>query len=424
MHRLVDRIWGDDIMRALTGARGSLPVWAGLALLLAATSPPRAAAQTPAGPEVVPGVAASLDLSLIAHPLEHPWSIAFLPDGDILVTERPGRLRLVREGALLPEPVRGVPEMLTGLQAGLLDVLPDTGFADSRLLYLSYVVGTPEAASVRIMRARLAGEELVDQEVIFESRPPAPGLEQFGGRLAFGPDGLLYLTLGDRFAGERAQDLGDHAGSTVRLGRDGGVPPDNPFLGVPGALPELFTVGHRNPQGLALDPAGRRLWSHEHGPQGGDELNVLEGGRNYGWPRVTYGVDYDGTPIGTGTHAPGTEPPVRHWTPSVATSGMAFVAGDRFAGWQGSLLIGTLREQALLRLELEGGRVTREERLVEGLIGRIRDVRSAPDGYVYLVTDDPEGGLYRLAPTVEQAVRLLGDDPHRPASETAVDQPG
>jgi glucose/arabinose dehydrogenase len=359
---------------------------------------------TPAGSE--------LTMTLIASPLEYPWSIAFLPDGDILVTEKPGRLRLVRDGALLPEPVGGTPEVLTGEHAGLLDIVLDPDFERNRLLFLSYIHGMEEAATVRIMRARLDDTRLVEQQVIFESRPPVPGLEQFGGRLAIGPDGLLYATLGDRFRGKPAQDLGNHVGSIIRIGRDGHIPDNNPFLGLPGALPEIFTIGHRNPQGLALEPTGKWLWAIEHGPKGGDELNIIQAGRNYGWPVITYGVDYDDTPIGIGAHAPDMEPPIHYWVPSVAPSGLTFYEGDRFPDWHGNLLVSTLRGQ-LLRLELAEDTMIGEDVLIEELVGRIRDVRTGPDGYVYLVTDAPDGGLYRLGPPYEQAVHV----PQEPSSE-------
>jgi glucose/arabinose dehydrogenase len=351
-------------------------------------------------------------MTTIAEPFEHPWSIAFLPDGGILVTEKPGRLRLLRDGVLLPDPIGGTPEVLTGDHAGLLDIVVDPDFERSRLLFLSYIHGSQEAATVRIMRAQLDGTQLAEQEVIFESRPPAPGLDQFGGRLSLDRDGFLYLTLGDRFRGWPAQDLGDHAGSIVRIGRDGRVPGDNPFIAVPGALPEIFTIGHRNPQGLALEPAGRRLWSNEHGPKGGDELNIIRAGHNYGWPPITYGVDYDDNPIGIGTEAPGMDQPVHYWVPSVAPSSLTFYEGDRFPDWRGNLLVGTLRGQ-LLRLELAGDLVVGEEQLIEELVGRIRDVRTGPDGYVYLVNDTPEGGLYRLEPTYEQTTQA----PRQPTLE-------
>ena len=346
---------------------------------------------------------AEVMLDRIAGPLEHPWSIAFLPDGGILVTEKPGRLRLVHQGELLPEPVAGVPEVLFAGHGGLLDVVLDPDHASNGLLYFSYIHGTEEAAAVRIMRAQLEGMRLTGQEVIFESHPPVSGADQFGGRLAIGSDGLLYATMGDRFRGGPAQDLGDHAGSIVRIKRDGHAPEDNPFLGFPGALSEIFTIGHRNPQGLAFEPAGKRLWAVEHGPQGGDELNVIRAGRNYGWPEITYGMDYDGTPIGIGVHAPGMEQPIHYWVPSVAPSGMTFYEGDLFPDWRGKLLVSTLSGQLLL-LDLGEDAVIAQQAVIEGSIGRIRDVRSGPDGFVYLVNDAPDGGLYRMGPAFDQAV--------------------
>jgi glucose/arabinose dehydrogenase len=351
--------------------------------------------------DMLPG--SNISLTRITGPFERPWAIAFLPDGDILVTEKPGRLRLVHKGVLRPDPVAGLPEVLYGDHAGLLDVAIDPDYQTNGLIYLSHMVGTREASTMRVVRARLDEGSLVDQEIVFESAPPAAGLDQLGGRLAIGPDGMLYATLGDRFLGDPAQDIGDHAGSIIRIGRDGRAPEDNPFTGQAGALPELYAIGHRNPQGLAFEPARDRLWSVEHGPQGGDELNLIRPGRNYGWPVITHGIDYDGTRIGVGSHAAGMDQPVRYWVPSVAPSGMTFYEGDRFPGWNGSLLISTLSGQ-LLRLEIDGDAVVGEEVVLDGQIGRVRDVRAAPDGFIYLIDDDEAGGLYRLEPLFEQAV--------------------
>lgn len=341
----------------------------------------------------------------VAGPFHFPWGFAFLPDGGILVTEREeGRLRLVTGGEIYPDGLQGVPEVLAGEHAGLLDVLLDPEFAANRTLYLSYTVGRRDALSLRILRAELAGRALVHQEVIFESRPPAPGLTQLGGRLAFGADGMLYLTLGDRFQEARAQDLRDHAGSIIRIRPDGGIPADNPFAGRPDALPEIYSYGHRNPQGLALEHSTGRLWSTEHGPKGGDELNIIEAGQNYGWPFATFGVGYDGVPISASTWVPGTVLPVHHWTPSVAPSSLAYYDGVAMpAAWRGNLLVGTLAGETLIRLELTPeGRIARETRLLTRALGRIRDVGVAPGGFVYLLTDGPDGALYRLEPEGEE----------------------
>jgi glucose/arabinose dehydrogenase len=334
----------------------------------------------------------------VAGPFEFPWAIAVLPDGRVLLTERTGRLRIVQDDANVSAQLSGTPPVLSGGHGGLLDVRPAPDFADSHELFLSYVHGRPDAAVVRVMRGRLEGTRLVEQSVIFESRPPVPGLEQLGGRLAFGPDGCLFLTLGDRWEGGRAQDLLDHAGSIIRVYRDGTVPSDNPFAGRPDALPEIYSYGHRNPQGLVAH--GGRLWSVEHGPQGGDELNVIEPGANYGWPLATHGVDYDGSPIGTGATAPGVTPPLHVWVPSVAPSSLAAYDGAFMPPrWRDSLLVGTLAGETLIRLTIgDDGPPTEERLLVQHRLGRLRDVAVSSEGVIYLLTDGPEGMLYRLEP--------------------------
>jgi aldose sugar dehydrogenase len=320
--------------------------------------------------------------------------MAILPDGKILVTEQVGRLRIVENGRLLPDPVIGVPSE----QINLLDVALDPDFRANQIVYLSYLHGTKEAATVRIWRAKLHGTNLVDGSDIFETRPAVPGLHQVGGRLAFGPDGLLYVSLGDRTQQHRAQDLLDDSGSILRLHPDGRIPEDNPFVGMNSALPEIFSYGHRNPQGLVSDASDGRIWSHEHGPKGGDEVNIIRSGHNYGWPITTSGIGYDGIPIGVGPDAPGVMSPVHYWMASVAPSGMAFYESDQIPNWRGSLLIGALAGEMLLRLEFVNEAVVREERLLVQEIGRIRDVRVGTDGFVYVLTDGPEGLLYRLEP--------------------------
>jgi glucose/arabinose dehydrogenase len=335
----------------------------------------------------------------IAGPFEFPWSIGFLPDGAILVTEKPGRLQLIRAGSAMQE-VGGVPPVLSGLHAGLLDVAVDSDFAQTGTLYLSYVHGTEAASTIRVLKARLdlAAKTLLDQQIIFESDPPDASLEQLGGRLALTGDGHLLLTLGDRWEGRRAQDLSDHAGSIIRIRLDGAVPEDNPFLSVAGAKPEIWTYGHRNPQGLAIEQTSGQVWSIEHGPQGGDELNLIESGLNYGWPIITFGVDYDGSSIGLGNAAPGMEQPVHHWTPSIAPSGLTVEQDrDQFKVW-----VGALAGQMIAHLTLQQGQVRRERHLFEGELGRIRDIRRGPDDLLYVITDDPAGWLYQLQPTTEQ----------------------
>lgn len=337
----------------------------------------------------------------IAGPFEFPWSIAFLPDGSMLVTERAGRLQLVAPGAAARE-VTGVPAVLYQGTAGLLDVAVDPSFAKNGVIYLSYVHGTEASSTLRVLKAKLnsSRKALVKGRVIFESTA-APAVEQYGGRMVVTPDGYLFLTIGDRWEAERAQDLSDHAGSIIRIRTDGSIPTDNPFVSVAGAKPEIWTYGHRNPQGLAFDPRTGQLWSHEHGPLGGDELNLILPGRNYGWPVITHGLDYSGEPMGEGATKEGMEQPVHHWVPGIAPSGLALEeAGGSTIFW-----IGALAGQSLIRLEMRGDRLLGEQRLLQDVLGRIRDVRMGPDGFLYVLTDDPEGALYRLDPVIEQAGR-------------------
>ncbi len=337
-------------------------------------------------------------VSTIVKGLDHPWSLAFLPDGRLLVTERSGRLRVVDRGNLDPRPVSGVPAVAASGQGGLLDVLPHPDFSSNGLVYLSYAAADSSGASTAVARGRLDGHRLADVVTIFEARPKTSGGRHFGSRLAWGGDGKLYVTLGDRGLKFPAQYLGHHAGSVLRLEADGGVPTDNPFAGRRGARPEIFTYGHRNAQGMAVHPDTGKVWVHEHGPRGGDEVNVLRPGANYGWPVVTYGVGYDGSVIGSGTEKAGTVQPITYWVPSIAPSGMAFYTGAAFPKWRGNLFVGALRGQLLARLELDGERVVHEERLLVGAVGRIRDVRQGPDGYLYLLIDSGNAPLLRLEP--------------------------
>lgn len=330
--------------------------------------------------------------------LENPWSVAFLPDGRMLVTERAGRLRVVADGALLPEPVAGMPEVHARGQGGLLDVAVDPDFAGNSLVYLSYAHAGPDGTTTRVLRARLDGLRLVDTVVILDAQARSSGSNHFGSRLVFGADGMLYVTVGERQQMHRAQDLGDHGGKILRIAPDGSVPADNPFVGRAEALPEIWSYGHRNPQGLTVRPGTGQVWANEHGARGGDEVNLLHPGANYGWPVITHGVNYNGQPIGEGSARDGMEQPVHFWVPSIATSGMAFYDGSVFPQWQGDLFVGGLRGEVLARLELDGDRVVAEERLLTGELGRIRDVRNGPDGRLYLLTDEDPGGLYRLEP--------------------------
>jgi len=334
----------------------------------------------------------------VATGLANPWSIAFLPDGDALVSERPGALlRLdVETGAL--RNLDGVPQVAAIGQGGLLDVELHPAFADNRLVYLSYADGRSGRYATSIARGRLTDAGLEDVEVLFTMNRPSGARLHFGSRLSFGADGMLYATFGDRGERHRAQDADDHAGTVIRLRDDGSVPDDNPFAGGGGA-PEVYSFGHRNAQGMAVHPVTGRVWSHEHGPQGGDEINVIEAGVNYGWPVITYGAEYrSGARIGVGTAAPGMAQPVLHWTPSIAPSGMTFYDGDRFPGWRGDLFAGALVGQHLRRVQLDGERAVAEEVLLHRRVGRVRDVKQGPDGMLWLLEDARSASIYRLEP--------------------------
>ena len=332
--------------------------------------------------------------------LENPWSIAFLPDGRMLVTERAGRLRLVSQDFKLdPKPIDGLPEVIANGQGGLFDVVLHPQHAQNGWIYWAYNAPGTGGWGTALARGKLQGQRMTEVQVLFSMQPKTRSAHHFGGRIVFDAAGMVYLTLGDRGDKDRAQKLNDHAGSVIRLHDDGRVPNDNPFVERAGALPEKWTLGHRNMQGAAINPQTGELWTHEHGPQGGDEVNVIRPGLNYGWPVITYGVNYGlGTKIGEGQSKPGMVQPLQVWVPSIAPSGMAFVSVSQFPQWQGSMLVGALRGQMLVRLTLEGDKVLSEERLFQGRPGRIRDVRMGPDGLVYLLTDDPQGALLRLEP--------------------------
>jgi glucose/arabinose dehydrogenase len=348
--------------------------------------------------EAITSEQATFRVVAVATGLEHPWGMAFLPNEGILVTERPGRLRIVRGGELVAEPIEGVPPVYARGQGGLLDVALDPEFASNRVIYLAYAAVGDGGNSTRVARATLGDGRLEGLEEIFIAEPLVNSTYHFGSRLAFDPHGHLFITVGERGQGDRAQDLGDLNGTLIRLHPDGSVPEDNPFVGDAGARPEIFSYGHRNAQGLAIHPDTGIPWLHEHGARGGDEVNVVRPGANYGWPVITYGIDYSGAPIGEGMHKEGMEQPIHYWVPSIAPSGMAFYDGEAFPEWQGDLFVGALRSELLARLELEGEQVVAEERLLEGALGRIRDVRVGPDGLVYLLTDERDGALYRLEP--------------------------
>jgi glucose/arabinose dehydrogenase len=373
-----------------------MTAWGSVALLALAASP--------AGPALAQDRAevseqAAFRAVTLAKGLDHPWGMAFLPGGGILITERPGGLRLYSDGRLQPGAIQGSPQVAARGQGGLLDVALHPDFAQNRLVYLSYAGAGPGGAGTEVARARFDGTELTGLEVIFRAEPKTPGGAHYGSRLAFDREGRLYISLGDRRNYlEEAQNPANHLGSIIRLEDDGEVPGDNPFLGVEGSRPEIFSYGHRNVQGLALNPASGEIWAHEHGPRGGDEVNILKAGANFGWPAITYGIDYSGAIISDKTEAPGMEQPVVYWVPSIAPSGMAFYDGDLFSQWKGDLFVGALAGRHLRRLELQGDEVTGQEELLTGLRERIRDVRSGPDGYLYLLTDSGNGRLIRLEP--------------------------
>jgi glucose/arabinose dehydrogenase len=341
---------------------------------------------------------ANLRLSTLSHGLVQPWGMAFLPDGRILITERPGRLRVFANGRLEPTPLGGVPRVAATGQGGLLDVCLHPTFAQNRVLYLAYSAEGQGGNATTVARAELGDGGLVGLRVIYEALPRASGGLHFGSRIAFDRAGLMYVTAGERYNKPRAQDLADLGGKIVRLRDDGSVPPDNPFVGRAGVRPEIFSYGHRNPQGLAMHPLTGRMWEVEHGPRGGDELNVLKPGANYGWPLATHGIDYNGAIISPHRTLPGMEDPLRVWTPSISPCGLAFYTADAVPAWKGSLFTGGLSAYALFRLETDGEKIVNEERLIEGRLPYIRDVRQGLDGFLYLVTHSDDGGLFRLEP--------------------------
>jgi glucose/arabinose dehydrogenase len=367
-------------------------VWAFLAVVTPALAQDAPRSPTP---KEVPLPARATD---VAVGLEHPWGLAFLPDGRMLVTERPGRLRLVERDGSVSEPLTGVPRVLARGQGGLLDVAPSPSFAQDRLVYVSFAEPGGAGGGTAVARGRLGERGLDDTRVIWRQEPKVSGNNHWGSRLVWRPDGTLFVTLGDRYNSmERAQDLSATIGKIVRINADGSVPRDNPFVDRGDARPEIWSLGHRNIQAATLDASGQ-LWTVEHGARGGDELNRPQAGHNYGWPVITYGVDYSGARIGVGTAAPGMEQPVYYWDPVIAPSGATFYSGAAFPDWRGDLFVGSLQPGRLVRLRLRDGRVTHEERYVIGRGERIRDVTEGPDGFLYLLTDHPKGRIVRLAP--------------------------
>jgi aldose sugar dehydrogenase len=364
--------------------------------------PLAALAQDPAPKSPTPAsLTGALRVETVARGLEHPWAVALLPDGRLLVTERPGRLRVVGTDGRLSKPLAGVPQVYARAQGGLLDVALDPRFADNRLVYLSYAEpGEGGTSGTAVARARLADAKLEDVRVIYRQQPKVASGHHFGSRLVFARDGTLFVTQGDRNAyRDSAQDLSTGIGKVVRINTDGSIPRDNPFVNRAGARPEIWSYGHRNAQAAALDPQSGKLWTVEHGARGGDELNHPEAGKNYGWPVITYGVDYSGAKIGVGTAKPGMEQPVYYWDPVIAPSGMTFYTGNAFPDWKGSILIGSLNPGSLVRLAMKEGKVAREERYLGDLRERIRDVQEGRDGSLYLVTDSGDGRVLRVLPS-------------------------
>jgi len=355
-------------------------------------------AQAPQSPNPEP-TAGAVRVETVARGLDHPWALEFLPDGRMLVTERPGRLRIVEPSGGISQPLGGVPPVQASGQGGLLDVALDPEFTENHLIYLSYAEPGPGGAGTAVARGRLTDHGLDEVRGIYRQQPKVSGGNHFGSRLVFAPDGRLFVTQGERFwHRDQAQNLSNLLGKIVRIEPDGSVPDDNPFVGRPDARPEIWSYGHRNVQAAAIQPGTGRLWTVEHGARGGDELNHPEAGKNYGWPVITYGIDYTGLRIGEGVAKAGMEQPVYFWDPVIAPSGMLFYSGNAFPDWKGNLLIGSLRG-ALVRLELDGDRVGREWRYRnDGLDARIRDVRQGPDGLVYVVTDEGNGRVLRVRP--------------------------
>jgi aldose sugar dehydrogenase len=344
----------------------------------------------------------NLTVETVASGLSFPWAIAFLPDGRMLVTERPGRLRIVAKGGNVSAPIAGAPEVFARSQGGLHDVIVDRDFAKNGTIYFCFAMPVSGGAQTAMARARLVDgnpPRLDGVKVIFQQEGPPSSGNHFGCRIVQARDGNLFLTTGDHFRyRDEAQNLGNHLGKVIRVTPDGGVPPDNPFIKRVGAKPEIWSYGHRNMQGAALNPQSGKLWTHEHGARGGDEINIPEAGKNYGWPVITYGIDYSGAKIGVGTQQAGMEQPVKYWVPSIAPSGMAFYTGDLFPKWRGNLFVGALAGQMLVRLDVNGEQVGNEERLLQNVRERIRDVRQGPDGALYLATDNSNGRILRVSP--------------------------
>jgi glucose/arabinose dehydrogenase len=337
-------------------------------------------------------------IETVVDGLENPWSVDFLPDGRMLVTEKPGRLRIIENGQL-SEPVKGLPEITAKGQGGLLDIALDPDYKNNQIIYLSYSAKGKGGIGTEVVKGKLVGNELKDTQIIFKLSPKSNTAHHFGSRLLFGKDGTLFITLGDRGEQDRAQDISDHRGSLIHINKDGSVPEDNPFVNNPNAKPEIYTYGNRNMQGIAMHPETGDVWTVEHGPQGGDELNLMKPGVNYGWPVITYGANYGtGTKIGEGTEKEGMSQPKHYWLPSIATSSLLFYTGNKFPNWKGNAFVSSLKFGQLARLEMEGNKIVKEERLIDGKVGRIREVQQGLDGYIYMITDESNGRLLKIKP--------------------------
>ncbi len=338
----------------------------------------------------------SMSIDTLATGLENPWSMAFLPDGRILIAERPGNLRVYANGELRDTPVQGLPEIWAHGQGGLLDVVLHPDYNENGWIYLAYASPRGDGGNTSISRGRLVGNSLTDLELLFQGEPATGAGQHFGSRIVFDVKGYMYTTIGDRGFMSNAQTLENHNGKVIRLFDDGRIPPDNPFVDIEGAKPEIWSYGHRNIQGMSFHPETGLLWTHEHGPRGGDEINLIQKGLNYGWPKASFGINYNGSIITSDTTLVGMEDPVLYWTPSIAPCGMAFVDSDRYPGWKGNMLVGALAGQHIHRVVFEGNQVAHAEYLLEGF-ARFRDIRQGPDGYIYVLTEAP-GLFFRIIP--------------------------
>ncbi len=351
----------------------------------------------PATGEVTKSEQENFVVDTLSNELSNPWGIAFLPDGKILVTEKAGEIRIFKDGALLPEKMTGVPEVFASGQGGLLDIKTHPDYADNGWIYITYSKPGEGGAATAMIRGKIDGNALVQTEELFRAQPYIKSGHHFGSRIAFDGKGHVFVSTGERGTKPNAQNLENHYGKVIRLNEDGSVPNDNPFVNTPKAKPEIWSYGHRNVQGMVYDDASNTLFAHEHGPKGGDEINIVLPGKNYGWPVITYGIDYDGSTISEISEKEGLEQPIHYWDPSIAPCGMAIVTSNKFPNWKGDLLIGALSHTHVVRVELDNKTFAGEEKLLEG-VGRVRAVAESPDGFIYVATESP-GMLLKLSPT-------------------------